>query len=75
LATKHDTFLAILFKPGNPNPNPRTISPDPLGFPLGTSWAHIGNKGKNKKSLSTHPLEKKKPGVFSKEFVTIFGLG
>jgi hypothetical protein len=30
------SFLAILFKAGNPNPNPRTISPDPNWFPLGT---------------------------------------
>jgi hypothetical protein len=58
-----------------PNPNPRTISPDQTGFPLGTWWEHIGNKGKNKKSLSPHPLKKKEPGLFSKEFVTVFGPG
>ncbi len=59
-----------------PNPNPRTISPDQTGFPLGTWWEHIGNKGKNKKSLfPPHPLKKKEPGLFSKEFVTVFGPG
>jgi hypothetical protein len=69
------SFLAMLFKAGNPNPNPRTISPDPTRVSFGNMMGAHWEQGKKQKSLSTHPLKKKKPGLFSKEFVTIFGLG
>jgi hypothetical protein len=43
------SFLAILFKAGNPNPNPRTLSPDPTWVSFGNMMGAHWEQGKKQK--------------------------